>query len=146
MGAFAIVARHENLAFWDDDVDFAGGVGFGPVVVRNAGGFIWVKPVGEFVVEDGENAIFDLDALASEGDDALDDVLVLNAWSGFAGKDVARTAIGENDDLAAFGCVFLTEEVRNGDGEAINDNAIVGLEGVFHARADDVVAAEDEGV
>ena len=36
--------------------------------------------------------------------------------------------------------------MRSGNGEAIDDDAIVGAEGIFHAGTDDVVAAIDEAI
>ena len=34
----------------------------------------------------------------------------------------------------------------DGDGDAVDDDTVVGVEGVFHATTDNVVAAEDKGV
>ena len=146
MRAFAVVAGDEDFAFGDDDVDFTGGVGLGAVIVGDAGGVVGMEAIGVFVVVDGEGAVLEADTLAREGDDAFDDVLVFDAGGGFAGEGIASAAVGEDDDLAAAGDEFLACEVSEGDGEAVDDDAVVGEEGVFHARADDVVTAEDKGV
>lgn len=127
MSAFAVVAGDENFAGGDDDIDFAGGVEGGAVGVGDASGVVWVETVGVFVVENCQDAFFDLDAFVGEGDDALDDVLVFDARSGLAGEIGAVAAVGEDDDLAAFRCVFVAHEMRSGDGEAVDDDAVARL-------------------
>ena len=111
MGAFAVVARDEDFAFGDDDVNFTGCMGFGPIGVGGTREFVGVKAVREFIVEDREGAVLDLNSLAGEADDTLDDVLVFDAWGGFAGEDVAIATVGEDDDLPALWGEFLTREV-----------------------------------
>lgn len=107
MFPFTVVARDENLASGDDDVDgavslFLGAViiGFAGIIVRVEGGgvVIWVGP-------DSEDAVGDLNAFAGEGDDSLDDVLVFDARFGLAAEMVVITAVGEDNDLTALGDV-----------------------------------------
>ena len=105
-----------------------------------------MKAVGMLAVKYSEDAFFDLDTFAGKADDAFDNVLVFDASRGFAGEDAVVAAVGEDDDLAALGCKFLAKKMGNGNGKAVDDDAVVGHEGVFHAGTDDVVAAEDESV
>ena len=133
MRAFAIVSRDKNFAFWDDDVDFTGGVSFGAVGIGDACGFVGVEAIRVFVIIYGQNALFDFYAFARETNDAFDDILVFDAWGGFTGKDFASATVGEDNDLSAMWGVFLAHKVRECDGKTIDDNAVVGHEGVFHA-------------
>ena len=119
MLAFAIVAGDEEFAFGNSEwfyelavfpcANFVAGVFFGTVVVVDASVVVWVETVGMVGVVDREDTVFDGDAFAGVGDDAFDDVLVANAGGRFAGKGVVVATVGEDDDLTAFGDVFLAE-------------------------------------
>lgn len=127
MGAFAVVAADENFAFRHDGVDFAGCVGFWAVLIGYIGGFVGVESVGVFVVVYCKFAVFDGDAFAGEGDNALDDILVFDARGRVAGEDFVVATVGKNDDLAALRDIFVTGEVRHSDRNAIDDDTIVGV-------------------
>ena len=158
MLAFAVVADDEKFAGGDNegrdksvsfpDTDFVTGVFFGAVVVGFASVVVGVE-CGRFVAwvgPDREDAVFDSDAFAGEGDDALDNVLIANAGDGFASQGIAIVAIGEDNDFSARWDVFLAEKMGDSNRDAVDDNTVVGVEGVFHAAADDVVATEDKSV
>ena len=54
--------------------------------------------------------------------------------------------VEENDNLAAFRDVFVAGKMGPRDGGAVNDYAVVFVERVFHAPADDAIGAVDVGV
>ena len=128
------------------ETDFVAGELFGAVGVGDAGGVVGVETFGVVGVVNGEDTVFDGNTFAGEGDDAFYDILVANTGGGLAGEDIAVAAVGENYDLTAFGNVLLPEEVGDGNGDTIDDNPVVGVEGVFHAGADDIVATKDKSV
>lgn len=107
-----------------------------------------------FFIIDSHGTVFDGDAFAGEGDDALDNVLVVNiGWYstghgvfdafGFVFGDGFFVFIKEDNNLPAIGDVFIAGEMSPGNSCAINYDAVVVVKGVFHAFADDVVRAID---
>ena len=157
VGAFAVVAGDEKFAGGDGEVDFAGGILLGAVGVGMTPLSVVNETVWVFVVVDGHDAVFDDDALTWKSDDALDDVLVADAfWHAtsewvfdallFVFGDGFFVFVQEDDDLAALWDVFLASEMGPRNGGAIDDNAIVAMESVFHATTDDVVRAIDESI
>ena len=86
-----------------------------------------MKAVWVLVIIYGQDAVFDGDAFAGEGDDALDDVLVADAFWGCAGDDAVVFAVSKYDDLSALRDVFLAEKMSDRDRDAIDDNAVIGV-------------------
>ena len=135
VGAFAIVAGNEELAFWDDGVNFAGGVFFRSVGVGLTPVFVVDEPVWMLFVVDFHDAVFNGDALARKSNDALNDVLIGNVvWYGashgvfdassFVFGDLFLVFVHKNDNLPALWDIFLPQEVRPRNGGAIDDNAV----------------------
>lgn len=96
------------------------------------------EAIGIFTIVDGQNAVFDNDALARESNDAFDDVLI-----GFASDEVG---VFEDDNLATLGNVLLILELRPGNGEAIDDKAIACVERLLHTGAKNAKAAKDKRI
>lgn len=154
VGIFAVITRDEELALRDDHVYLAGGMLLWAVSGGNAPDSIVNKAIGIFVIINGHYAVFYYDALTWEGDSALDDVLVRLAGRNSASGgmlyslcliclDCIFVFVDKNDDLAAFGDIFLTYKVRPRDGGTVYDYAIIVVEGIFHTDADDIVTAID---
>ncbi len=78
VGAFAVVTRDKEFAFWYGGVYFARSVFFRAVGVGSAPLCIINKAIWVFVVINSHYAIFYGDAFAREGDDALDNILIAN--------------------------------------------------------------------
>lgn len=146
MRAFAIVAADENLAFWHDGVNFAGCGGFGAIFVRYMCAAVGAEAIWVFVVKDSQGAIFYDDMLAGESDDAFDDVLIFDARSRVTCEGFTVAAVGKYDNLAALRDVFLLKKVGHSNRYAVDNDAVVGMKGVFHAGADDVVASKNESI
>ena len=88
---------------------------------------------------DGDFAIFDGDALAGVGDDALDDVF-------FAADRWVEVRVLEDDNLAALGDVALVLELCDGYGQAADDEPVTGEHRCLHTWSFDIEATKDEGV
>ena len=146
IGPLAIIAGDEDFAIRHDEVDLATGVLLGAVVGRFAPLGIINDAIGMLFIKHGEDAVFNADALAGEGNDALYQVLVFDAGGGRAGQFPTGATIGKNDDVATGGGVFFAEEMCPGNNETINDDAVVVLKGVFHAAANDIIRAEDKSI
>lgn len=78
MRAFAIISGDEQFPLRDDDVDLAGGMFFRTVGLGSAGGIVWMKAIGIIAVIDSKCPVFDSDTLTGEGNNAFDDVLVID--------------------------------------------------------------------
>ena len=90
------------------------------------------------VVIDSQDAIPDNHVLTRKGDDALDDVFITTT------DDIVR--IFKDNNLATLRDIGLVLELRPGDGQAVDDQAVACVERGLHARAADVEGAKDECV
>lgn len=106
---------------------------------------------------DFHDTVFYYDAFAREGNDAFDDILVTDpVWDatghgvfnsfGFVLGDFFFVFVKEDNDLTAFGYIFLTGKVRPRYGSAIYDDAIVFVKGIFHAATNNVIRTIDESI
>ena len=143
---FAVVTRNEDFSVRDYHVDFAGSVFFWPPSVTSASGIVGVETVGIFIIVDGDGTILYGDPFAGEGNDAFDNILIFNIRISLTGERSGSGAVSEDDNLTAVRDVFLSPEVGDRDWYAVDDDAIVAMQSIFHADADDVVRTEDKSV
>ena len=145
----AVVTGDEKLAIRDCDIYLARGVSLGAVSIGAPFSIIY-EAVWILVVVDGHSAIFNGDALAREGNDALDDILIANIGRKIASHGVLYACgfvlgyfglvfVHKDDDLPALGDVLLANKMSPRYGGAIDYDAVVAVEGVFHAAANDIV-------
>lgn len=95
---------------------------------------IRVKPFGVAGVINSQDAVDDRDAFARESDDAFNDKFV-------TGPDI-EFGVFEYDDLPTRRNVAFVLELIPSNREAVDDNAVTGIERFFHAWPNDVVTSK----
>ena len=90
-------------------------------------------------VINGDDAILDGDALTRESDDPFDDIFIVTE-----GWIVIR--IFKDDDLAALGDILLILKLFNRDRQSVNDQAVIGVHGVFHTWSLHTKATKNKGI
>ena len=91
-----------------------------------------------FTVVDGEDSVFNSDTLARKGDNALYDVLITEAF--------IVHWVFKDDYLAAIGDIWFILKLRPGNGKAVHDQAVTGIECRLHARTKHIKTSKNKGV
>ena len=155
--AFAIIAGNEDFALRYGKIYFAGSVRFGAVGVRMTPEFIVDEAVRMFFIVNSHDTVFDGDTLAGEGNDTLNNVLIgyirRNGAGGgvfhalfFVGFDSGFVFVHEDDNLTAFGDIFVTGEMGPRNGGTINNDTVIVMQSIFHADTNDVIGTINVGV
>ncbi len=110
-----------------------------------------------FFIIDGHDAVFDGNSFAWEGNDTFDNVLIGDIRWDRAGSRILDSLgfvifnsffvfVHKDNDLAAFWDVFVTDKMRPRYGSAINNNAVIVVESIFHADSDNIIGTINVGV
>ena len=92
-----------------------------------------------FTVIDGNDAILNGDALTSKSNYPFDDIFIVTE-----GWIVIR--VFKDDNLAALGDILLILKLFHRDRQSVNDQAVIGVHGVFHAWSLYAKTTKDKGV
>ena len=136
--SFAVVTRNKELTIWDCDVYFARCVLFGAVSIGSAPFIIIDKAVWVFGVVYGHGAIFYSDAFAGEGNNTFNNILIADIGGQIASHrmlyslslvfgNFSLVFVHEDDNLAAFGDIFLTNKMCPRHCGTIDYDAVIAM-------------------
>lgn len=100
--------------------------------------YIYIKPVWKTCVVDEHFTVVDNNAFTRKSYHALHDIFITHT------RLVLR--ILENDNLSAVRDVLVAAQMSPGNRDAIDDETVASMQGVFHARPIDIETTENEQI